>query len=69
MGVLAVRIAGLVFSGPSKAPCGVVGQSTVEDMTDGLEWLSTEIGLTVVSDEESDGLGSGSSTSCRSSST
>ena len=64
-----MRIAALVFSGPSKAPCGVIGHSTVEDMTDGLEWLSTEIGLAIVSDEEGDALGSGSSTSCRSSST
>ena len=64
-----VRTAVLVLSGSSKAPCGVVGHSTVEGVTDELERLSTEIGLAIVSDEIGDALGSCSCTSCRSSST
>lgn len=69
IGVLAVRIAVLVFSGSSKAPCGVVGHSIMEVMTDELKWLFTEIGLAIVSDEMGDALGSCSCTSCGSSST
>ena len=69
MGVLAVRIAVLVFSGPSKAPCGVEGDSTGEGITGELEWLSSEIGLAIVSDEMGDTLGSWSCTSCCPSST
>ena len=69
MGVLAVRIAVLVFSASSKAPRGVAGHSIVEVVTDELEWFFTEIGLAIVSDEMGNTLGSCSCTSCRSSST
>ena len=69
MGVLAVKIAVLVFSGLSKAPCGVVGHSIVEVTTDELESLFTEIGLAVVSDEIDDTKGSCSCTSFCASST
>ena len=67
MGVLAARIAVLVFSASGKAPCGVVGHSIMEVMTDELEWFVTEIGLTIASDEMGVALSS-CSCSCTSSS-
>ena len=47
-----------VFSESSMAPCGVVGPSVVGVTTDELEWLFSEIGLAIVSDEAGDTLGS-----------
>ena len=64
-----MRIAVLVFSGLSKASCGVVGHSIEEVMTGELEWLSAEVGLAIVLDGMGDALRSSSCTSCLSSST